>query len=63
MTLTSHDRWLDVADYDVEMHTIGDIRHLADAVQRTIVGQRDRMPVVAQQRTALGARTDRKSVV
>ncbi len=31
MTLTSHDRWLDVADYDVEMHTIGDIRHLADA--------------------------------
>lgn len=31
VTLTSHDRWLDVANYDIESHAIGDIRHLDDA--------------------------------
>lgn len=31
VTLTSHDRWLDVADYDVESHVIGDVRHFDDA--------------------------------
>ena len=42
VVLTSHDRWLDVADYDVESHVIGDVRHLGD------VGELRQLPVTGK---------------